>query len=174
MGAGGWDRAWTGGNGRGLEARTHGTGRGLFARLRMRAHTRQARTGRKGRGLQARTRGTGRGLWVHTRRAQTQVNGHRRVGSGANTISSRGRKAIRAQPLRWGHVSGHRRVRERARAAGGAGARGSRRGARGYGGGGYKLPLPQLYFCQSLFHISSLSQHAQRALQGTVVWEVGP
>jgi hypothetical protein len=29
----------------------------------------------------------------------------------------------------------------------GAGARGCRRGARGYGGGGYKLTLPQLYFC---------------------------
>jgi hypothetical protein len=174
MGAGGWDRAQIGGNRRGLEARTHETGHGLFARPRMRAHTRRARTGRKGRGLQARTRGTGRGLWANTRRAQTQVNGRRRVGPGTNTISSRRRKAIRAQPLRWGHVSGCGRVRERACVAGGAGTRGSRRGARGYGGGGYKLPLQQHLFCQSLFQISSLSQHAQRALQGTVVWEVGP
>jgi hypothetical protein len=167
MGEGGWDRARTGGKGGGLEVRTHGTGRGLLARSRMRA-------GRKGHGLQARTSGNGRGLWAYTRRAQTQVNGFRRVGPGANTISSRGRKAIRAQPLRWEHVSERGRVRERARAAGGAGARRSRRGARGYEGGGYKLPLQQHFFCQSLFQISSLSQHAQRALQGIVVWEVGP
>jgi hypothetical protein len=40
---------------------------------------------------------------------------------------------------------------ERERAAGGAGARGYQRGARGYRGGGYKLTLPLLYFCQSLF-----------------------
>jgi hypothetical protein len=103
------------------------------------------------------------------RRAQTQVNGRGRVGPGANTVFSRGQKAICTQPLRWGHVSGRGRVqhRARARAAGGA-------GARSYEGGGYKLTLPQLYFCQSLFQISSLSQHAQGALQGIVVWEVGP
>jgi hypothetical protein len=148
MGTDGSDRARTIGNGHGLEARTRGTGRGLFARPQMRAHTRRVRTGRKGRGLQAQMRGTGRGLfarprlWAHTCRAQTQVNGRRRVGPGANTMSSRGQKAIRAQPLRCGHVSG--RGPERARVVGGA-------GAHGYGGGGYKLPLPELYFCQSLF-----------------------
>jgi hypothetical protein len=152
MGAGGWDQARASGTGRGLvgtsansrrgrvgpgmdSSRDRGcgrtrVGRGLFARPRMRAHTRRARTGRKGRGLQARTRGTGRRLfarprlWAHTRRAQTQVNGRKRVGPGANTMSLRGRKAIRAQPLRWGQVSGRGRVRERARARTGACCRG--------------------------------------------------
>jgi hypothetical protein len=124
-----WARTRANGRGRvgpGAEwwerARMRGTGRRLFARPRMRAHTRRAQTGRKRRGFQARTRGTGRELfarprlWAHTRRAQTQVNGRRRVGPGANTMFLRGRKAIRAQPLRWGHVSGRGRVRERARA----------------------------------------------------------
>jgi hypothetical protein len=130
IGAGGWDRAQTGGNGRRLEARTRGTGHGFFARPRMRAHTRCARIGRKARGLQVRTRGTGRGLfacprlWAHTCRVQIQVNGRRRVGPGANTMSSRGWKAIRVQPLRWGHVFGRGQVRERARARTGACCRG--------------------------------------------------
>jgi hypothetical protein len=39
-----------------------------------------------------------------------------------------------------------RRGSERARAIGGASAHGCRRGARGYGGGGYKLTLQQFYF----------------------------
>jgi hypothetical protein len=140
------------GTGRGLQAQTRGTGRELFARLQ---------------------------LWAQTRRAQSQVNGHGWVGPGANTVSSRGRKAIRAQPLRWGHVSGHGRVRHRARARTGACCREGERtrlpkGCTRLRGRGYKLTLPLLYFCQSLFQISSLSQHAQRALQGIVVWEVGP
>jgi hypothetical protein len=107
-------------------ARMRGIGRGLFARPRMWVHMRRVQTGRKGCGLQAQTRGTGRGLfarprlWTHMRRAQTQVNGRRWVGPSANTMSSLGRKAIRVQPLGWGHVSGRGRVRGRARARTGA------------------------------------------------------
>jgi hypothetical protein len=62
-------------------------------------------------------RGTGHGLFarprmrVHTRRAQTQINGRRSVELGANIVSSHGRKVIPVQPLRWGHLSGHGQVR---------------------------------------------------------------
>jgi hypothetical protein len=124
----------------------------------MQAHTRRARTSRNGRGLQLRTRGTGRGLfarsrlWAHTHRAQTQVNGRGRVGPGANTMSSHGRKAIRAQPLRWGHVSRRGRVRQRARARTGAYCRGGRAhmGAEGAhvatGAGGINYPSHNFIF----------------------------
>jgi hypothetical protein len=63
---------------------------------------------------------------AHTRRVQMQVNRHGRVRPGANTVSSRGRKAIHAQPLQWGHVSGRGRVRHWARARTGAYCRGGR------------------------------------------------
>jgi hypothetical protein len=73
----------------------------------------------------ARTRGIGRELFAYLRlRAQTLVNGRGRVGPGANTMSSCERKAIRAQPLRWRHVSGRGRVRHRARARTGVCCRG--------------------------------------------------
>jgi hypothetical protein len=169
MGSGGWNRARTGGNGRGLEARTRGTRCGLFARPRMREHTHRARTGRKGRGLQARMRGTGRRLfarprlWAHTRQAQTQVNGRRWVGSGVNTMSSRGRKAICAQPLRWGHVSGRRRVRERARVAGGRAHVGAEGAHAATGAGGINYPSHNFIFA-NLFSRSAPCPNTPNAL----------
>jgi hypothetical protein len=42
------------------------------------------------------------------------------------------------------------------------------------GAGDINKSSPLLVICQSLFQISSLSQYAQRALQGIVVSELGP
>jgi hypothetical protein len=50
---------------------------------------------------------------------------------------------------------------------------GAEAGARGYRGWGINKSSPILVICQSLFQISSLSQHAQSALHGTIVLELG-
>jgi hypothetical protein len=145
--------------------------------------------GRERKGM-ARTGATGHGRIVpgaDFRRVRMGLGADSRCGrmeSGTNSSRARGCESeYRVRAWAKGEsgttIAVETRVWVQTGATSGAGLNGrvlerGRAGARGYGCGGINKSSSILVICQSLFQINSLSQHAQRTLQGTMVWKFGP
>jgi hypothetical protein len=112
----------------------------------------------------ARMRGTGSELfvrkWQRARPSRPGVNGSRNTHSHCHTDECQGADG-------WPSGTGENGRRHYASVCG------NRRGARGYRHGGINKTPTHFVYAKIFIWISSLSHHAYRALQRTVVWELG-